>query len=237
MPALLWGARIVLLVMVVLHIWSSVQLAVRNNQCAAAGICEEESGRIVVCVADHVLERAHHPGVRDLPSADFTFGKVNPHFQQGNVYGNVVASFQVHSGSGVLHHRDGAAVPASVSRAVEHVSIARDRASALDAIVAQRRGCAGDADRGRKHFDTSGGDGGVGEIAMQLDARVPLGEIEKLWDQARFEMKLVNPANKRKHTIIVVGSGLAGASAAATLGRARLQRQVLLLSGFTPARA
>src|SRR5277367_4063195 len=53
---------------------------------------------------------------------------------------------------------------------------------------------------------------------IKLDARVPLGEIEKLWDQARFEMKLVNPANKRKHTILVVGSGLAGASAAATLG-------------------
>src|ERR1700728_1749639 len=53
---------------------------------------------------------------------------------------------------------------------------------------------------------------------MELDGRVPLGEIEKLWDQARFEMKLVNPANKRQHTILVVGSGLAGASAAATLG-------------------
>jgi len=53
---------------------------------------------------------------------------------------------------------------------------------------------------------------------MALDSRVPSGPIEKLWDQARFEMKLVNPANKRKHTIIVVGSGLAGGSAAATLG-------------------
>ncbi|HUK17729.1 MAG TPA: fumarate reductase/succinate dehydrogenase flavoprotein subunit [Bryobacteraceae bacterium] len=53
---------------------------------------------------------------------------------------------------------------------------------------------------------------------MQLVSRVPSGPIEKLWDQARFEMKLVNPANKRKHTIIVVGTGLAGGSAAATLG-------------------
>lgn len=53
---------------------------------------------------------------------------------------------------------------------------------------------------------------------MQLNSRAPIGPIEKLWDQARFEMKLVNPANKRKHTLIVVGSGLAGASAAATLG-------------------
>jgi len=53
---------------------------------------------------------------------------------------------------------------------------------------------------------------------MSLDSRVPHGPIEKLWDQARFEMKLVNPANKRKHTIILVGSGLAGGSAAASLG-------------------
>src|SRR5690349_13025304 len=53
---------------------------------------------------------------------------------------------------------------------------------------------------------------------MPLDSRVPSGPIEKIWDQARFEMKLVNPANKRKHTILVVGSGLAGASAAASLG-------------------
>src|SRR5579872_1688929 len=54
---------------------------------------------------------------------------------------------------------------------------------------------------------------------MRLDSRVPSGPIEKLWDQARFEMKLVSPANKRKHTVIVVGSGLAGASAAATMGQ------------------
>src|ERR1043166_1330231 len=53
---------------------------------------------------------------------------------------------------------------------------------------------------------------------MQLDARIPSGPIEKAWEKARFEMKLVNPANKRKHEIIVVGSGLAGGSAAATLG-------------------
>src|SRR6266852_2534711 len=52
---------------------------------------------------------------------------------------------------------------------------------------------------------------------MQLDAHIPSGPIEKMWDKCRFEMKLVNPANKRKHEIIVVGTGLAGGSAAATL--------------------
>jgi succinate dehydrogenase / fumarate reductase flavoprotein subunit len=53
---------------------------------------------------------------------------------------------------------------------------------------------------------------------MKLDGRVPAGSMAEKWDRHKFEMKLVNPANKRKYTIIVVGTGLAGASAAASLG-------------------
>ncbi len=53
---------------------------------------------------------------------------------------------------------------------------------------------------------------------MTLDSHIPTGPIEQAWDKTKFELKLVNPANKRKHTVIVVGSGLAGASASATLG-------------------
>src|ERR1041385_4244135 len=52
----------------------------------------------------------------------------------------------------------------------------------------------------------------------RLDAKVPQGPISEKWDRHRLEMKLVNPANRRKHGVIVVGSGLAGASAAASLG-------------------
>jgi succinate dehydrogenase flavoprotein subunit len=53
---------------------------------------------------------------------------------------------------------------------------------------------------------------------MKLDAKEPSGPVAAKWDRHKFEMKLVNPANKRKFTIIVVGTGLAGASAAASLG-------------------
>ncbi|HWR51954.1 MAG TPA: fumarate reductase/succinate dehydrogenase flavoprotein subunit [Bryobacteraceae bacterium] len=53
---------------------------------------------------------------------------------------------------------------------------------------------------------------------MELNARIPSGPIETLWDRHRFNLKLVNPSNRRKHTVIVVGTGLAGGSAAATLG-------------------
>ena len=52
---------------------------------------------------------------------------------------------------------------------------------------------------------------------MRLDARIPDGPIDRKWDKHRFELKLINPANKRKFRVIVVGTGLAGASAAATL--------------------
>jgi succinate dehydrogenase / fumarate reductase flavoprotein subunit len=60
---------------------------------------------------------------------------------------------------------------------------------------------------------------------MNLDSKVPSGPIADKWKKHKFDVKLVNPANKRKYTVIVVGTGLAGASAAATL--AELGYQVL----------
>jgi succinate dehydrogenase / fumarate reductase, flavoprotein subunit len=53
---------------------------------------------------------------------------------------------------------------------------------------------------------------------MLLDSKVPDGPLESMWDDHKFSMKLVNPNNKRKFEVIVVGTGLAGASAAATMG-------------------
>jgi succinate dehydrogenase / fumarate reductase flavoprotein subunit len=54
-------------------------------------------------------------------------------------------------------------------------------------------------------------------MSLPLDARIPAGPLQQKWDKHRFEMKLVSPANKRKYTVIVVGSGLAGGAAAATM--------------------
>jgi len=95
MPALLWGVRAVLLGMVLLHIWTSVRLAGRNISARPVGYSKKKatgssyasrtmywSGPIILAfVIYHLL--------------DFTFGAVNPHYEPGNVYGNVVASFQV----------------------------------------------------------------------------------------------------------------------------------------------
>lgn len=55
-------------------------------------------------------------------------------------------------------------------------------------------------------------------MPINLDAKIPAGSIEQKWDNHKFQMKLVNPANRRKYTVIVVGTGLAGGAAAASLG-------------------
>ena len=60
---------------------------------------------------------------------------------------------------------------------------------------------------------------------MELKSGIPSGPVHAKWDKHRFDMKLVNPANKRKYTVIVVGSGLAGASAAATMAELGYQVQ------------
>ncbi|KAB2646996.1 MAG: FAD-binding protein, partial [Verrucomicrobia bacterium] len=55
-------------------------------------------------------------------------------------------------------------------------------------------------------------------MSAVLDSKIPTGPLSQKWEKHKFESKLINPANRRKYEIIVVGSGLAGASAAASLG-------------------
>lgn len=66
---------------------------------------------------------------------------------------------------------------------------------------------------------------------MKLDPKVPSGPLAEKWDNHRFEMKLVSPANKRKYKIIVVGTGLAGASAAASLAELGYNVTALCIHG------
>ncbi|MDE2142069.1 MAG: fumarate reductase/succinate dehydrogenase flavoprotein subunit [Elusimicrobia bacterium] len=71
---------------------------------------------------------------------------------------------------------------------------------------------------------------------MKLESKVPTGPIEKSWDKHRFELKLVNPANKRKFKVLVVGTGLAGSSAAASLAELGYQVEVFCMQD-SPRRA
>lgn len=71
---------------------------------------------------------------------------------------------------------------------------------------------------------------------MKLEAKIPSGHIEQKWDNYKFNAKLVNPNNRRKFDIIIIGSGLAGASAAASLGEAGYNVKVFTIHD-TPRRA
>src|ERR1041385_7034319 len=69
---------------------------------------------------------------------------------------------------------------------------------------------------------------------MELDPRVPPGPLDAKWDKHRFELRLISPANRRKYSVLVVGSGLAGGSAAATLGELGYQVSFFCLQDSPP---
>ncbi len=71
---------------------------------------------------------------------------------------------------------------------------------------------------------------------MELDGRVPEGPLQDKWDRHRFDLKLVNPANKRKYRVIVVGTGLAGGSASASLAELGYEVKTFCIQD-TPRRA
>lgn len=68
----------------------------------------------------------------------------------------------------------------------------------------------------------------------KIDSKIPEGQLAEKWSNYKAHQKLVNPANKRRLDIIVVGTGLAGASAAASLGEMGFESIQFLYSGFTP---
>ncbi len=95
MPALLWTVRVTLLIMIILHIWSSVQLALRKFDARPAGYVRHKS-----TASSYASRTMYWSGPIVLAFIiyhlmDFTFGTVNPNFQEGNVYANVIASFQM----------------------------------------------------------------------------------------------------------------------------------------------
>src|SRR3989449_9912219 len=118
---------------------------------------------------------------------------------------------------GGVHRRDGRAGAASVPRHVERAPDAGAQPPADRPLAPWRGGRHRRADRGWVHLHSGGGARRGAAVTMELRSRTPDGPLAAKWERHRSEIKLVNPANKLKHHIIVVGSGLAGAAAAASL--------------------
>src|SRR5437773_12398467 len=116
-----------------------------------------------------------------------------------------------------LHGGDGGARLAHLSRPVERVPDAGREPAADRGMAARRRRADRPAHHRRVRLHSGRGARRDGPLIMELRAKIPSGPLADKWERHRSEIKLVNPANKLKHEIIVVGSGLAGASAAASL--------------------
>lgn len=242
---LLTITEIVLVVCVVLHMWAAVSLARRAAKARPVKYAAKRKSQangyathtmrwggviIVLFVIWHLL--------------DMTFGTVNPEGGDATPYARMIMRLPARPlvGGGVLPRRHGDGRLPSAPRPVERVPDARpDPPSPRPQHAAEdrRRGLRRAGDRvhlgARLHSDRSGqvkfrrraqqqeeenvslpGMYRVGEPIQ--DTKAPDGPIEDRWDKRRFQAKLVNPVNKRKLTVIVVGTGLAGGSAAATLG-------------------
>ena len=218
---LLWPVRIILLICVTLHIIGDSATRALEEARAAGGLLGQEGDRLVLCLAHHVLERADRAGVCDLPPAApdrRATSQPGAAFIEGDVYHNVVAGFQVWWVSVWyifsiillgLHLRHG------IWSMFQSLGMNHPRHTPIlkSAAWVDRAGdCAG------VYLDSDQRHAGGGEIDGTRLSEFRPDRLSRRGTKTKFDLKLVNPANKRKHTVIVVGSGLAGASAAATLG-------------------
>src|SRR5579859_5445710 len=166
---------------------------------------------------DHALGRRAHSALRDLPSARLHLRPREPRVRRGRRVPQRDREFLPLARRGRLPRRDVRALLSYVSRHRIGPADPGRQSSPLQRAAPRRRAHLCDRGRGRVRVGTRRHPRRVGPMTVDLRANVPDGPIEKKWDTHRFDMKLVNPANKRKHRVIMVGTGLAGGSAAASL--------------------
>ena len=231
-PELIWPARIGLLVLAALHICCRdhadanriaprARSAYGDYKVVAASYASRTmlmSGLIVlVFIIYHLL----HFTVQ-TPDINFTgqdFRTLHDDKGRHDVYRMMILGFKQPLVSLFYVIGDGAAVPAPEPWRQQHVSIDGLEEQILRRVPGQVRH-RGVRDRlfvGYISIPARGVDRDVVTRNEPRRRKIPSGPLGQKWDRHRFELKLVNPANKRKYDVIVVGSGLAGASAAATL--------------------
>ena len=234
--ALLWGVRIVLLVAVVAHIHAAYQLTRDQPPRAAGGLpLQARLRRRGLREPDDALDRDHRRCCSSIfHLLDLTWGPANPDFVEGDPYHNVITSFE--------------RVPVALVYVIANLALGvhlyhgawslfqsmgwtrpwrRQFATVFAAMIVARQ-----------RLLPAGRHVRSGRIEpLTLESMVPPGSIQDAWDNHRFTVRLVNASNKRRFKIIVVGTGLAGASRRRDAGRARLRGRGLHLPRLAAAGA
>ena len=212
---LLWGVRIVLLGALFAHLWAAYTLTMINRRARPTAY---RSKRDYVA-ADFASRTMRWTGIIVLLFVifhlfDLTWGPANPDFVSGDPYRNIVASFERHTGRDHLRGREPCFGRAPLPRRMEPVP-----EHGLGAAVAAPVRDRGHGDRrARQRLLPALRRLRGGQLSdLMLESLIPPGSIQRAWDNHRFTVRLVNASNKRRFKVIVVGTGLAGGSAAATL--------------------
>src|SRR5437763_16453580 len=188
------------------------QLAGPSGELSAA-----RAGRDDVRGSHDAVGRRAHRRLRDLSPARFHVRPREPELRARRCLSQRRGELASGARGGRLHRGDGRARAAPLPRHVERAADPRAQPAADRRLAPRRRGGHRGADRGCVHLHSGGGARRHATLTMELRSRLPDGPLEAKWERHRSGIKLVNPANKLKHHILVVGSGLAGASAAASL--------------------
>ncbi len=170
-PALLWTARIGLLVMVLLHIWASVKLAMLNKmEARPVGYVKKKSISSSYASRTMYWSGPSSPLFVIYHLMQFTWGIGGTDFEEGKAYENLVRGFQNPAIVGVLPLRDGASDAAPVSRRVEHVPDTRRESSAVHAAAAEL--CKGHLDPvvSRLQFHSDRGAGRLAHAFIEIHA-------------------------------------------------------------------
>ena len=219
----LWLARVVLLLAVGLHIWSAAELTRMSRRARP-----ERHARRRGLQLDYAARTMRWSGV--LIGFYVVYHLMAPHFRQHasrfRCRGRLSQSglrLRVVADRDALHREQRAPRLSPLPWSLEHVSVSRMERLRLRRLAATLRGHVFDSRGGRFYLRPGGGHDPLSVIAeepMAFDPKVPAGSLEHKWLSHRDHLMLVAPANRRKFQVVVVGTGLAGASAAATLGEA-----------------
>ena len=213
-----------LLVVFLIHLFKAIRMTFHNRQARPAKYASKKwpGGTSQKSIASSSMILTGLALLIFVPIHVVTF-KYGTHYDYGNgvrdLYRLEVENFSSLGRRWPLRPGHGVRRPASLARRPELVSIAGPGWSSIHAVHSKSREGVRCRDCRRVHCHYPVGvPGGRSFVTPVLESKIPSGPIAGKWDRRRFENKLVNPANRRKYDVIIVGTGLAGSSAAAALG-------------------